>query len=161
MSNQITKRPDRKDYDFNDVFEGARFASDMIQYVDYLEGLVVPVEEKHVINYTKHDYFLNISQDRYQLIGVDDEMRDNQDGLNRTTIAHCDHSLERNKQANRLEALVEDLQQCMGGDYEVWKENGVWNFSEKADIDFVGIVYMGDDTAKEVCRLLNNGLYEL
>ena len=31
------ERPNKKDYDFNDVFEGVRFASNMIKYADYLE----------------------------------------------------------------------------------------------------------------------------
>lgn len=31
------ERPNKEDYDFNDVFEGVRFASNMIKYADYLE----------------------------------------------------------------------------------------------------------------------------
>jgi hypothetical protein len=31
------ERPNQKDYDFNDVIEGVRFAKDMINYADYME----------------------------------------------------------------------------------------------------------------------------
>jgi hypothetical protein len=31
------KRPNKKDYDFNDYFECLRFSDQMIKYVDYLE----------------------------------------------------------------------------------------------------------------------------
>lgn len=33
-------RPNKKDYDFNDVFEAARFGLNMIKYADYLENLI-------------------------------------------------------------------------------------------------------------------------
>ena len=41
------ERPNRKDYDFNDVFEAVRFASNMIKYADYLENKQLPI---HVVS---------------------------------------------------------------------------------------------------------------
>ena len=41
------ERPNKEDYDFNDVFEGVRFASNMIKYADYLEAKQLPI---HVVS---------------------------------------------------------------------------------------------------------------
>ena len=32
------KRPNKKDYDFNDHFECLRFSNEMIKYADYIES---------------------------------------------------------------------------------------------------------------------------
>jgi hypothetical protein len=37
------ERPNKEDYDFNDVFEAVRFASNMIKYADYLEAKQLPI----------------------------------------------------------------------------------------------------------------------
>lgn len=34
------KRPNKNDYNFNDVIDGVKFAADMIAYADYLETLI-------------------------------------------------------------------------------------------------------------------------
>ena len=34
----VMKKPDKEEFDFNDVFESAKFAQQMIHYVDYLEN---------------------------------------------------------------------------------------------------------------------------
>jgi hypothetical protein len=44
------ERPNKEDYDFNDVFEGARFASNMIKYADYLEAKQLPI---HVVSISR------------------------------------------------------------------------------------------------------------
>ena len=48
------ERPNKEDYDFNNVFESVRFASNMIKYADYLETkqLTMPVVSN---SYTKTD----------------------------------------------------------------------------------------------------------
>lgn len=35
------KRPNKKDYNFNDIFEGVRFAIDMIKYSEHLESKIL------------------------------------------------------------------------------------------------------------------------
>ena len=37
------ERPKKEDYDFNDVFDAVRFASNMIKYADYLESKQLPI----------------------------------------------------------------------------------------------------------------------
>ena len=36
------ERPNKKDYDFNDLFDAVRFANDMNLYCDHLEGFQSP-----------------------------------------------------------------------------------------------------------------------
>jgi hypothetical protein len=35
------ERPNKKDYDFNDLFEGLMFGREMNKYADYLESLII------------------------------------------------------------------------------------------------------------------------
>lgn len=35
------KRPNKEDYNFNDIFEGVRFAIDMIKYSKHLESKIL------------------------------------------------------------------------------------------------------------------------
>ena len=44
------ERPNKEDYDFNDPFEGARFACYMIQYADYLESKIEAQEQLKILN---------------------------------------------------------------------------------------------------------------
>ena len=37
---KIAKRPNKKDYDFNDIFDSVSFSKSMIDYADYLEKLL-------------------------------------------------------------------------------------------------------------------------
>tara|TARA_R110000851_G_C12635597_1_gene518377 strand:- start:106 stop:414 length:309 start_codon:yes stop_codon:yes gene_type:complete len=41
------ERPNKKDYDFNDIFEGVRFANNMIKYADNLEK---QISTQHLIS---------------------------------------------------------------------------------------------------------------
>ena len=40
------KRPNERDYNFNDNLEGARFAKDMIRYADHLEKRIDELKEE-------------------------------------------------------------------------------------------------------------------
>ena len=84
-------------------------------------------------------------------------------GLYRLSKQYAEHSLERNRVANRLEALVEQIEPdylpkpdmlihsiftVKGGRYEVYSQ-----YYDR----FIGQVYMSKATATKICELLNSG----
>lgn len=46
MNSKMMSRPNKKDYNFNEVFEGARFAADMIKYCDNIEQQLKEAQEQ-------------------------------------------------------------------------------------------------------------------
>jgi len=95
---------------------------------------------------------------------------DKKAGRCRTTIEEAEYSFERNRKANRLEALA----MYIGGLYEpLW--DGVtahffvyyhhmsksWEYAFTVDSMYPEVVYMTRSTAKKVCDILNSGEYDL
>ncbi|MEA3280215.1 MAG: hypothetical protein U9Q38_06420 [Thermodesulfobacteriota bacterium] len=91
-----------------------------------------------------------------------------QHGRYRQTEESANHSLERNRVSNRLEALVE---QVSGSYYkfnsgqENWSvyvnSNGMYDCSFDCRIFDPGKVYMNEETAETICRMLNNSEVKL
>ena len=89
-------------------------------------------------------------------------------GRYRKSEAVAEQSLARNKRANRLEALADQI----GGlkEFENGKENysiyfsgysDIWTFTDTSRCFNPEVVYMTKECAKEICRMLNNGEFEL
>lgn len=124
---------------------------------------LVPPKKKHVIEYNEEDaFFIGI----YGITnGIDG---DNEDylahGRYRKTKENAEYSLKRTQQANRLEALIEDLQGELGvGDHTVCNSKGKYNriYAPHAPHFIFGNVRMKEETANKVCDLLNSGRYSL
>jgi len=81
-------------------------------------------------------------------------------GLYRHTKEQVEASLERNKKANRLEMLVYDIQEEVGGDYYVYRKGNKWEYNNGSSY-YPEVVLMYKETAKRVCEILNNGEYKL
>ena len=89
-------------------------------------------------------------------------------GRYRLTEEAAKQSLVRNKRANRLEALAEYL----GGlkEFEYGKDSyyiyrssnsNIWETTVASKCFYPESVYMTEECAKEICRMLNNGEFEL
>ena len=85
---QDMERPNKKDYDFNDVFENIRFASNMIKYVDYIEAKQVHI---YVVSKCKVDE----REQAYQMFFRDNpQIRGNSYRLRDNHIFHKDEAYE-------------------------------------------------------------------
>lgn len=86
-------------------------------------------------------------------------------GMYRKTKEAAEQSLARNKRANRLEALAEQLGGLMKyrlkeRHYYVYFNCGIWVKSDTINYQ-PGVVYMTKDCATEICRMLNEGEFSL
>ena len=89
------------------------------------------------------------------------ELRHFDHGRFRTTRENAEKSLLRNKRANRLEALVEQIQGNLKGDYCIYQEyKNIWEFGLK-NIKQPGVVTMQQETAIKICEMLNNSEFSL
>ena len=82
-------------------------------------------------------------------------------GRYRRTKEQAEHSLLRNKRANRLEALVYELQEKVGGKHYVYEQEGTWTKSTICFNVHPGVVLMKKSTAIKICNMLNNGKFSL
>ena len=82
-------------------------------------------------------------------------------GLYRHTREQAEASLERNRKANRLEMLVYDIQDEVGGDYYIYRKDDKWEYCSSSISFYPEVVYMDKDTAEKICEILNNEEYEL
>ena len=85
-------------------------------------------------------------------------------GRYRKTKEVAEQSLLRNKQANRLEALVEQIQGNLEGDYIIYYDtlSPHWHYRSLSNhIFYPGIIVMRESTARKVCEMLNNGEFSL
>jgi hypothetical protein len=107
-------------------------------------------KKKHVIEYG-NAYYEDESGEIAQRHFIDRECFSYLHGRYRKMQANFKYSQLRNKRANRLEALVEDLQGELGvGDYE--------------QVNYMGDKYlqkMKFDTYETICEMLNNEEYSL
>ena len=127
---------------------------------------IEPPKKKHVIEYNSTVFCITqIDEDVFKRCKEDDYSYDALIGKYRKTEQNAKYSQKRNKRANRLEALVEDIQgelhrgvMCIYFEVEEKKwlyDNG--GFGRVAPES----VCMEEDTAIKVCELLNNGQYSL
>ena len=80
-------------------------------------------------------------------------------GIYRTTRENAEKSLLRNKRTNRLEALVEQLQGNLEGDYSIYL--GItWDYGLRG-IKQPGVVTMQQETAIAICEMLSTGEFSL
>ncbi len=85
-------------------------------------------------------------------------------GLTRKTEQNAEYSQKRNQRANRLEALVEELQGELGvGDCYVIHNTITNRYGYRCEPNGVevGIVKMKEETAIKICEILNNEEYKL
>ena len=81
-------------------------------------------------------------------------------GQYRHTEEQAQASLKRIKKANRLEMLVYDIQEEVGGDYYVYKKGDRWEYNSGSSY-YPEVVLMYEETAERICKLLNSGEYKL
>ena len=121
--------------------------------------------KKFVWNYPlDKTYIVNIADLSYNSNGRSTVLQDH--GRYRLTKEAAEQSLSRNKRANRLEALAEQL-----GGYTGWVEgkynyciyllNGQWENIGYKNIYEPEKVYMTQECANEICRMLNEGEFSL
>lgn len=110
-----------------------------------------------------HTFLVNSTHIDKNLIGKENDFV--KAGIYRKTSQGAILSLARNKQANRLEMLVEYL----GGlkefkinepNWYICYKNNEWNF-ETASCYYPGMVYMTEKVAEQVCNILNAKEYTL
>ena len=87
-------------------------------------------------------------------------------GRFRKTRQAAEMSLARNKRANRLEALAEQLgvlKEFVHGEYNHWIcfDDKKWQSVFSKGIYYPETVYMTEDGAIEICRMLNAGEFSL
>ena len=90
-------------------------------------------------------------------------------GRYRQTQANAERALERNRLANRLEALAEQLDPDWVADwsnrsqpkYTVYLSDGIHTTSLYYDTQHIGQVYMSRNVAIKICNMLNNKEIEL
>lgn len=87
-------------------------------------------------------------------------------GRYRKTKESAEMSLARNKRANRLEALVDQLDGLRKFAYGeenwyVYKSDYTWIAIQTRKCFSPEVVYMAKECAIKVCEILNNGEYEL
>jgi len=149
----VTERPKKEDYVHDNGYHIA-----VESYVDYLElakpeaKKEEPKEEKKpfVIEYDGCGaFFINISSVAYGYDGKSENYIKH--GRYRKTKENAEYSQKRNQIANRLEALVEELQGELGvGSYQTILYKGDI-FTQK----------MKAETYKTICEMLNNEEYSL
>jgi len=83
-------------------------------------------------------------------------------GRYRKTRANAEYSQKRNQIANRLEALVECLQDELGiGGYCIFKGSKGWRSIGCASANYAETILMTEKTAVKICEILNNEEYSL
>ncbi len=87
-------------------------------------------------------------------------------GRYRKTQSSAEQSLARNKRANRLEALAEQLNGLTefivrADNYYIYYWNKKWSIGIAMDPFFPEVVYMTETCATEICRMLNEGEFSL
>jgi hypothetical protein len=128
------------------------------------EKPIDPPKKKHVIEYDVNKYLLFPTHSEQTNGSLLSEMI--KGGRYRKTKENADYSLQRNKRANLLEALVEDLQGELGvGEMVVYfdldekeyrYDNG--GFGRQS----IEEIIMKEETAIKICEILNTkGVYEL
>lgn len=130
------------------------------QYYNFMKGEnieLVPPKKEHVIEYNK-PWEINCIHEPKQLdFNIKKTSALYTLGELRKTKENIIYKQKRNQRANRLEALVEDLQGELGvGGCSVYEKDGCYRSLISEDYTIVGVVRMKEETAKKVCELLNS-----
>ena len=90
------------------------------------------------------------------------------DGSLRISKEQAEKSLARNKRTNRIEALAEQLRglkewEYGEGNYYICRsgDSTIWEIDVTSETFYPESFYMTKECAKEICRMLNNGEFEL
>jgi hypothetical protein len=125
----------------------------------------IKAQEKFEFVYSKdRSYYLNLttvatsSSDNHPIVL--------EHGRYRKTREVAEQSLARNKRANRLEALAEQLGGLRDFDGQdlvsyVYKEDAKWHANSVIKLFCPEVVYMTKECAKTIADMLNNGEFEL
>ena len=148
--------------------DGVEYEKDYVKNLIKVDAIIFgaktetePLKGKYKIEYEKDCYMLDV-------IIIEDadpcSCTHKDHGRYRKTQKNAEYSLERNKRANRLEALVEDLQGELGvGDCYIIYNNLTKRYGYRCEPNAIeiGIVRMKEETAIKICEMLNNEEYEL
>jgi len=156
-------KPNKKDYDLNDHVQCLKYIADVEEYEKEEESK----EEKkeHVIEYNDGSRYGIECTGALPMLYSEKGCPSEKHGRYRKTKPNAEYSIKRNQRANRLEALVEDLQGELGvGDSTIFynKITKKWEYLYVSKgCYFPEVVVIAEETAKKVCELLNKGLYKL
>lgn len=138
------------------------------QYKAFQNGesiTLVPPKKEYVIEYDRPWYINSIHQPSQSSTEIYKSAALYTLGELRTTKENIIYKQKRNQRANRLEALVEDLQGELGvGDYYIFyriEEKVYRRCARHENNTFPDVVMMKKETAEKVCELLNSGQYSL
>jgi hypothetical protein len=139
-----------------------------------VEIQLTPEQEALVIKQTKPKFewkyeldedgsCIMIDSDSIRTCGVYDYYIDS--GRYRKTQQAAEQSLARNKRANRLEALAEQLDGLIEfninkRNWYIWHSGNTWRYDFTCGF-YPEQVYMTEDCATEICRMLNAGEFSL
>ena len=109
-------------------------------------------------------YFIGSDKVHKNFNGSDNHYIDH--GRYRKTQQAAEMSLARNKRANRLEALAEQLGGLKEFDsnecnYYIYLDNNEWIYSDCVYFYYPEVVYMTEKCVIEICRMLNEGEFSL
>ena len=121
------------------------------------------IPKKFEWNYKRLEtFFVDVDYIRVNTTGDDKNYLEH--GRYRKSYLTANKSLVRNKRANRLEALVEQIQGELEGDYIIYHDtlSPHWHYRSLSNhIFYPGIIVMRESTARKVCEMLNNGEFSL
>ena len=126
-------------------------------------GMEEPKEEKKkfVIEYEKNKTYALATCSIFDKVEVGITNTFKNRGRYRKTEQNAKYSQKRNQIANRLEALVEELQGELGvGEYTIYIANGAYK-TEHSTYFNIGDILMTEETAIKICEMLNNEEYDL
>ena len=125
------------------------------------EDIVItsPKKKNHEVEYENGCWFLDTHNITDDSNGKVTSFKTH--GRYRKTKENAEFSHKRNQQSNRLEAKVEELQGQLGvGDYEICFDN-TDRWVGIGQSNTIGSISMKRETAIEICRLLNEGLWSM
>lgn len=136
-----------------------------IQLTPEQEALAIK-QAKPKFEWKYGDYSTYVLADTYILkIDYGNNSKNLEHGRYRKTQKTAEQSLARNKRANRLEALAEQLGGLIEFDsiswnYHIYQEGRKW-IGGSTSLFLPEVVYMTKDCAIEICRMLNAGEFSL
>jgi hypothetical protein len=126
---------------------------------------LIKAQKKFEFSYDKDNlYFLNLTSIATNIIYNHSDLVEH--GRYRKTKEVAEQSLDRNKRANRLEALAEQLGGLREFDnhtllFYVYKQYDTWRVQELITIFCPEVVYMTEECADTIADMLNNGKFTL
>jgi len=147
-------------YDRNGRVNGDNKYNQVLFWDEIKFTIPEPPKREYEFKSFKNKYVLDSLHNNYFIASTGKASNNINLGLYRHTKEQAKVSLERIKKANRLEMLVYDIQEEVGGTCFVYKQFDGWNYDSTINHN-PGMVKMYKETAIKVCEILNNGEYEL